>query len=162
MQCAKRGSVGNKLLLPRAKMLQWIFTLAGRLCSEGFYVFTEQLCIIFVACFILKGRDTHIDFLRFVSGAHVCLMMMTMQPSLTPTKTGTACEQALHLMHQSNPTVPILLPWALAFLFCFGWQIPGSWDTWDAQCLAVGTKREGKCPVLELNPHCSFHWSPVE
>ena len=33
--------------------------------------------------------------------------MMTIQPSrLTTMKTITACEQALHLMHQSNPTVP--------------------------------------------------------
>ena len=125
-QCAKRGSVGNKLLLPRAKMLQWIFTLAGRLCSGGFHVFTEQICIIFVSCFILRGRDTHIDFLRFVSGSHVCLMMMTMQPSLTTTKTGTACEQALHLMHQSNPTAPILLPPGISFFFVLDGKFPGA------------------------------------
>ena len=56
MQCAKKGSVGNTLLLPRAKccLFQLIFTLVGRLCSGGFYVFTEQMCIIFVTCFILK------------------------------------------------------------------------------------------------------------
>ena len=72
MQCVKRESVGNTLLLPRAKMLlvPMNFTLAGRLCSGGFYVFTEQMCIIFVACFLLRGRDTHIGFGRFVSGPH--------------------------------------------------------------------------------------------
>ena len=33
--------------------------------------------------------------------------MMTMQPSrLATMKTVTACEQALHLMHQSNPIAP--------------------------------------------------------
>ena len=26
------------------------------------------MCSIFAACFILRGRDTHIDFLRFISG----------------------------------------------------------------------------------------------
>ena len=31
---------------------------------------TEQICIIFAACFILRGRDTGIDFLRFISGRH--------------------------------------------------------------------------------------------
>ena len=29
---------------------------------------TEQMCIIFAACLILRGRDTHIDFVRFNSG----------------------------------------------------------------------------------------------
>ena len=43
---------------------------ASRLCSGGFYVLTEQMCIIFVTCFILRGRDMHIDFLQFVSGQH--------------------------------------------------------------------------------------------
>ena len=28
------------------------------------------MCIIFAACFILRSCDTHIDFLRFVSGRH--------------------------------------------------------------------------------------------
>ena len=28
------------------------------------------MCIIFAAFFILRGRDTHIDFLRFISGRH--------------------------------------------------------------------------------------------
>ena len=74
---------------------------------------------------VLRGRDTHIDFLRFVSGSHVCLMMMTMQPSLTTTKTGTACEQALHLMHQSNPTAPILLPPGISFFFVLDGKFPG-------------------------------------
>ena len=44
--------------------------LAGRLYSGGFYILTEQMCIIFAACFILRGRDMHIDFLQFVSGQH--------------------------------------------------------------------------------------------
>ena len=29
---------------------------------------TEQMCIFFAACFILRGHDMHIDFLQFVSG----------------------------------------------------------------------------------------------
>ena len=28
------------------------------------------MCIIFAVCFILRGRDTHIDFLQFISGRH--------------------------------------------------------------------------------------------
>jgi len=44
--------------------------IAGRLCSVGFYVLTEQMCIIFAACFLLRDRDMHIDFLQFVSGQH--------------------------------------------------------------------------------------------
>ena len=33
----------------------------GRLCSGGVYILTEQT--IYVAtCFMLRGRDTHIDF----------------------------------------------------------------------------------------------------
>ena len=44
--------------------------LAGRLCSGGSYVLTEQMCIIFATCFILRGRDVDIDFLQFVSGQH--------------------------------------------------------------------------------------------
>ena len=31
---------------------------------------TEQMCIIFAACFILRGRDTYIDFLQFITGRH--------------------------------------------------------------------------------------------
>ena len=27
---------------------------------------TEQMCIIFAACFILRGCDKHIDFLQFM------------------------------------------------------------------------------------------------
>ena len=30
---------------------------------------TEQMYIIFTACFILRGRDTH-DFLQFITGWH--------------------------------------------------------------------------------------------
>ena len=31
---------------------------------------TEQMYIIFTACFILRGRDMHIDFLQFITGWH--------------------------------------------------------------------------------------------
>ena len=64
--------------------------------------------------------------------------MMTMQPSLTTMKTVTACEQALHLRHQSNPTAPGPFPH------------PGAnpralaWDIMAAKCPTVGTKLEGK------------------
>ena len=36
-------------------------SLTGRLCSGGVYIFTEQTSV--AACFMLRGRDTHIDFL---------------------------------------------------------------------------------------------------
>ena len=51
-------------------------------------------------------------------------------------------------VHQSNPTAPCPLPPGLT---------PGL-DIWAVKCPAVGTKKEGKCRLL--NPHCdSFHWS---
>ena len=74
MQCVKKGSVGSTRLLPRAKMLlvPMNFFSTGRLCSGGFYmgVLTQQMCIIFASFFTLRGRHTHIDFRRFVSGLH--------------------------------------------------------------------------------------------
>ena len=42
------------------------FFSSGRICSGGFFVLTEQTCIIFAACFILRGLEKHIDFLRFM------------------------------------------------------------------------------------------------
>ena len=29
---------------------------------------SEQMCIIFAACYILRSHDTHIDFLQHISG----------------------------------------------------------------------------------------------
>ena len=48
-----------------------MFSLAGRLCSEGkrFWLRKCDFCHLY---FILRGRGTHVDFLRFiiVSGRH--------------------------------------------------------------------------------------------
>ena len=44
-------------------------------------------------------------------------------------------------------------PRALAF-FCLGWQIPGGGDSWAVKSPGVGTKKEGKCPVLRQ--HCNI------
>ena len=38
-------------------------------------------------------------------------------------------------------------PQAIAFV-CLGWQIPGGGDSWAVKSPGVGTKKEGKCPVL--------------
>ena len=64
----KRGSLGNTWVLPRAKMMlvPMNFFSSGRICSGGFFVLTEQTCIIFAACFILRGLEKHVDFLRFM------------------------------------------------------------------------------------------------
>ena len=63
----KRGSEGNTRLLPHAKMLlrfQWIFSVTGRSCS-GEKRF-DWANLFFADYFILRGRDTHIDFLRLL------------------------------------------------------------------------------------------------
>ena len=65
-------------------------------------------------------------------------------------------------MHQSIPAAPSphppLLPRAdpraLAFFFCLRWQIPGGGDSWAVKFPELGTKKEGKCPVLRQ--HCSL------
>ena len=52
-------------------LFQWMFSLAGRLCSEGkrFWLSKWDFCHMYL---ILGGRGTHVDFLRFiiVSGRH--------------------------------------------------------------------------------------------
>ena len=76
--CKKEVSIiGNTQLLPCTKMLlffQWVFSLMGRLCSGGFSFSWEN--VIFVAYFILRGCDLHIDFLRllFLVGV-ICRLM---------------------------------------------------------------------------------------
>ena len=47
-------------------------SLAGRLCSGGFYVLTEQMCSTFAACFILRGHEMQIDFLWSVLVGMIC------------------------------------------------------------------------------------------
>ena len=69
MQCVKMAT-HDFYQIPKCCLFQLTFSLAGRLCSTGFYILTELMCIIFAACFILRGRDTQIDFLRFESGRH--------------------------------------------------------------------------------------------
>ena len=44
--------------MPKCWLLQSVFSLAGRLCSGGFYD------VILAACFTLRGHDTFIDFVR--------------------------------------------------------------------------------------------------
>ena len=60
-------SVGNTwlLLMPKCCLFQWMFfSLTGRLCSGGKRF--DWANVIFAAYFILKGRDTHINFLRLL------------------------------------------------------------------------------------------------
>ena len=60
-------SVGNTrlLLMPKCCLFQWIFfSLTGRLCSGGKRF--DWANVIFAAYFILRGRDTHINFLRLL------------------------------------------------------------------------------------------------
>ena len=76
--CKKEVSIkGKTQLLPCPKMLlffQWVFSLAGRLCSGVFSFSWEK--VIFAAYFILRGCDLHIDFLRlmFLVGV-ICRLM---------------------------------------------------------------------------------------
>ena len=76
--CKREANIiGNTQLLPCTKMLlffQWVFSLAGRLCSGGFSFSWENG--IFATYFILRGCDLHIDFLRlmFLVGV-ICRLM---------------------------------------------------------------------------------------
>ena len=47
------------------RLFQWMFSLAGRLCSEGkrFWLSKCDFCHLYL---ILGGRGTHVDFLRFI------------------------------------------------------------------------------------------------
>ena len=63
---SKRGLVGNTRLLPRAKML-----LVPKINFSGGYIIFwvplfQWVNVNFAACFILRGLDTHIDFLRLL------------------------------------------------------------------------------------------------
>ena len=65
-ECKKGAGIGNTRLLPRAKML-----LVPKIVFSGGYVifwvlFFEWANVNFAACFILRGHDTHIDFLRIL------------------------------------------------------------------------------------------------
>ena len=66
LQSVKRGSVGNTRVLPRAKMLlvPMIFFPCGYIIY--WVVCFDWVNVIFAACFILRGHDTHIDFLRLL------------------------------------------------------------------------------------------------
>ena len=55
------------------------------------------------------------------------------------------------------PPPPRADPRELAF-FCLGWQIPGGGDSWAGKSPGVGTKKEGKCPVLRQQCNI-FYWS---
>ena len=51
-----------------------------------------------------------------------------------------------------------LTPGHKHFFFCLAWQIPGTGDSWAVKSPGMGTKKEGKCPVLRQ--HCNiFHRS---
>ena len=53
-------------LMPKCCLFQYVFfSLAGRLCSGGFYVLTNQMW--FCICFTLRGHDTLIDLLWFLN-----------------------------------------------------------------------------------------------
>ena len=61
-------SVGNArlLLMPKCCLFQWIFFFwTDRLCSGGKRF--DWANVIFAAYFILRGLDTHINFLRLLS-----------------------------------------------------------------------------------------------
>ena len=65
--CEELDSVGNTrlLLMPKCCLFQWIFfSLTGRLCSGGKRF--DWANVIFAAYFILRGRDTHVNFLRLL------------------------------------------------------------------------------------------------
>ena len=64
----KSGSLGNTRLLPCAKMLLVpanIFSYRWIMLWRGLH-FDWTNYVIFAACFMLRGRDTHIDFLRLL------------------------------------------------------------------------------------------------
>ena len=138
MQCPKGESVGNLFyLVPKCCLFLWILILAIRLCSGGFYVFTEQMCIIFVACFILGGRDTHIGFLRFVCGPHNLPYDdgdVTISHN-NKNRNSLRASSAFNASVKSNCTQP---------------PPPPPTPRWG--------RKERTNAFVELNPHCSFHW----
>ena len=75
----------------------------------------------------------------------------------------TLKHKPLSFMHQSipaapNPPPPPGWPRGISIYFCLGWQISEGGDSWAVKFPRVGTKDEGKCPVLRQ--HCKFfHWS---
>ena len=56
---------------------------------------------------------------------------------------------------------PPRLPWAeppgINIFVCLGWQIPRGGDSWAVKSPRVGTRKEGKCPILHQH-HNIFHW----
>ena len=63
----KRGSVGNTRLLPCAKMLFVTVNIFSfwKMLWRGLH-FDWPNYVIFAACFMLRGSDTYIDFLRLL------------------------------------------------------------------------------------------------
>ena len=65
----KSGSVGNTRLLPCAKMLLVlvnIFCYRQIMLWRSLHFDRANWYVSFTACFMLEGRDTHIDFLRLL------------------------------------------------------------------------------------------------
>ena len=68
-------------------------------------------------------------------------------------------------MHQSipaapstpSPRLPQAEPPGINIFVCLGWQIPGGGDSWAVKSPGVGTRKEGKCPILHQH-HNIFHW----
>ena len=63
LQSVKRESVGTirLLLFTKGCLFQWIFALAGRLCSGGFYVLTEQMWLLL----LVSGWEVVISIMIF-------------------------------------------------------------------------------------------------
>ena len=74
----------------------------------------------------------------------------------------TAWRLADELMHQSIP--PALRPpppgWppGISIFFALDGKFPGGGDSWAGKSPGVGTKKEGKCPVLRQQCNI-FYWS---
>ena len=74
----------------------------------------------------------------------------------------TAWRLADELMHQSIPPAPRPPPrgWppGISIFFSLDGKFPGGGDSWAGKSPGVGTKKEGKCPVLRQQCNI-FYWS---
>ena len=60
-------------------------------------------------------------------------------------------------LHPPPPCLPRAEPPGINIFVCLGWQIPGGGDSWAVKFPGVGTRKEGKCPILHQH-HNIFHW----
>ena len=121
-------------------------------------LFYMHYCDFFLFCFVM------------FSYTRLFIIIYNCTCKLSPkVKHAKMCHRCINNVHNASvnsscdqpppPPPPFPLqakPRAWAF-FSLGWQIRGGGDSWAVKSPGVGTKKEGKCPILWQ--HCNiFHW----